>query len=112
MLFSSKFIIIIRSRALTFGYRSIVFEKIDKTHKFIYHKYERARAARLAHERPKEENMSNYWITTEATADFPESLMKEDFAIIPMSYTVKGEFFDGADKKLTPKQFYDACREA
>ena len=54
--------------------------------------------------------MSNYWITTEATADFPESLMKEDFAIIPMSYTVKGEFFDGADKKLTPKQFYDACR--
>ena len=56
--------------------------------------------------------MSNYWITTEATADFPESLMKEDFAIIPMSYTVKGEFFDGADKKLTPKQFYDACREA
>ena len=56
--------------------------------------------------------MSNYWITTEATADFPESLMKEDFAIIPMSYTVKGEFFDGADKKLSPKQFYDACREA
>ena len=56
--------------------------------------------------------MSKYWITTEATADYPESLMKEDFAIIPMSYTVKGEFFDGADKKLSPKQFYDACREA
>lgn len=56
--------------------------------------------------------MSKYFITTEATADYPENLMREDFAIIPMSYTVKGESYDGKDRKLSPKQFYDACREA
>lgn len=56
--------------------------------------------------------MSQYYITTEATADFPDCLKRDGFAVIPMSYTVNGEFFDGADKKLTPGQFYDACRNA
>lgn len=56
--------------------------------------------------------MANYFITTEATADFPESLYTDGFAVIPMSYTVKGEFYDGAEKKLSPKEFYDACRSA
>lgn len=56
--------------------------------------------------------MSKYFITTEATADFPDTLRRENFAIIPMSYSVCGEDYDGENKKLTPKQFYDICRSA
>lgn len=56
--------------------------------------------------------MSNYFITSEATADFPESLFKEDFRIIPMSYSVCGKDYDGDKNKLSPKEFYDICRQA
>ena len=54
----------------------------------------------------------SYYITTEATADYPDCLKRENFAVIPMPYTVKGVSYDGETAKLTPKQFYDACREA
>lgn len=56
--------------------------------------------------------MSNYFITTEATSDYPSSLKENDFAIIPMSYSVCGKNYDGDTEKLTPKEFYDACRNA
>lgn len=56
--------------------------------------------------------MSNYYITTEATSDYPSSLKEKDFAIIPMSYSVCGKNYDGDTEKLTPKEFYDACRNA
>lgn len=56
--------------------------------------------------------MSSYFITTEATSDYPSSLVEKDFAIIPMSYSVCGKDYDGDKNKLTPKEFYDACRNA
>lgn len=56
--------------------------------------------------------MSSYLITTEATSDYPVSIKEKDFAIIPMSYSVCGEDYDGDARKLTPKEFYDACRNA
>lgn len=56
--------------------------------------------------------MSNYFITTEATSDYPSSLEEKDFAIIPMSYSVCGKDYDGDGNKLSPKEFYDACRNA
>lgn len=52
------------------------------------------------------------YITTEDTADLPVSLIKPDSAILPMSYNVCGENYNGIDKKLTPKEFYDICRKA
>ncbi len=56
--------------------------------------------------------MSNYFITTEATSDYPSSLQEKDFAVIPMSYSVCGKDYDGENEKLSPKEFYDACRNA
>ncbi len=56
--------------------------------------------------------MSNYFITTEATSDYPPSLEEKDFAIIPMSYSICGKDYDGDGNKLSPKEFYDACRNA
>lgn len=56
--------------------------------------------------------MSNYYITTEATSDYPSSFDEKDFAVIPMSYSVCGKDYDGEREKLTPKEFYDACRNA
>ena len=56
--------------------------------------------------------MSNYYITTEATSDYPSSFDEKDFAVIPMSYSVYGKDYDGEREKLTPKEFYDACRNA
>lgn len=56
--------------------------------------------------------MSSYFITTEATSDYPPSLEEKDFAIIPMSYSVCGKDYDGENTKLSVKEFYDACRNA
>lgn len=56
--------------------------------------------------------MSTYYITTEATSDYPSSLQEKDFAVIPMSYCVCGKDYDGEKEKLSPKEFYDACRNA
>ena len=56
--------------------------------------------------------MCNYFITTEATSDYPSSLEEKDFAVIPMSYSVCGKDYDGENSKLSPKEFYDACRNA
>ncbi len=51
-------------------------------------------------------------ITTEATADFPDSLLRDDIKIIPMGYTVNGIGYDGVEEKLTPKEFYEAVSQA
>ncbi len=52
------------------------------------------------------------YITTEATADYPDNLLADNMAIIPMGYSVNGVAYDGCTQKLTPKQFYDVCRNA
>lgn len=51
-------------------------------------------------------------ITAEATSDMPQSLLTPNITIFPMAFTVKGEAYDGKDKNLTPKEFYDICRSA
>lgn len=51
-------------------------------------------------------------ITTEATADYPESLLRDDIKIIPMGYTVNGIGYDGVEEKLTPHEFYEAVSQA
>ena len=51
-------------------------------------------------------------ITTEATADFPDSLSRDDIKIIPMGYTVNGVGYDGVEEKLSPHDFYEAVSQA
>lgn len=51
-------------------------------------------------------------ITAEATSDYPERLLTENITIFPMGYTVNGVAYDGVTTKLSPKEFYDACRNA
>lgn len=52
----------------------------------------------------------SYYITTDATCDFPQQLIDfENFEIIPMSYTI-GDTEYGFDKKLTNQEFYDLVR--
>ncbi len=51
-------------------------------------------------------------ITTEATADYPESLARDDIKIIPMGYTVNGVAYDGINEVLTPHEFYEAVAQA
>ena len=51
-------------------------------------------------------------ITTEATADYPDSLLRDDIKIIPMGYTVNGVGYDGVNEKLTPHDFYEAVAKA
>lgn len=52
----------------------------------------------------------NYYITTDATSDFPKELLFDNFKIIPMSYTVDDIEY-GIDKELTSKEFYDKVRQ-
>lgn len=52
----------------------------------------------------------SYYITTDATCDFPQQLIGfENFEIIPMSYSI-GDTEYGFDKKLTNQEFYDLVR--
>ena len=51
-------------------------------------------------------------ITTEATADYPESLLRKYIKIIPMGYTVNGVGYDGVNEVLTPHEFYEAVSQA
>ena len=51
-------------------------------------------------------------ITAEATSDYPERLLSDNITIFPMGYTVNGVAYDGVTTKLSPKEFYDACRNA
>ncbi|MDE6188700.1 MAG: DegV family protein [Clostridia bacterium] len=51
-------------------------------------------------------------ITAEATSDYPERLLTPNVTIFPMGYTVGGVAYDGVENKLSPKEFYDACRKA
>lgn len=52
--------------------------------------------------------MNNYFITSDATCDLPKQLYKENFAVIPMSYVVGGEIYEGTEKSsLDPQVFYD-----
>ncbi len=53
----------------------------------------------------------SYYITTDATCDFPKELSNfENFEIIPMTYTI-GDTEYGIDKQLSGKEFYDAIRD-
>lgn len=51
-------------------------------------------------------------ITAESTSDMPESLITPNITIFPMAYTVSGVAYDGITTKLSPKEFYDICRNA
>ncbi len=51
-------------------------------------------------------------ISTEATADCPESIFRDDLKIIPMGYTVNGIGYDGINEKLSPHEFYEAVANA
>ena len=51
-------------------------------------------------------------ITTEATADYPDLLLRDDIKIIPMGYTVNGIGYDGVNEKLSPHDFYEAVAKA
>ena len=53
--------------------------------------------------------MSNFFISTDMTADFPPELKGEDFRILPMSYVLDGVEYDGVTRPfLTPHEFYTA----
>lgn len=53
----------------------------------------------------------SYYITTDATCDFPKELLNfENFEIIPMTYTI-GDTEYGIDKQLSGKEFYNAIRD-
>lgn len=52
----------------------------------------------------------SYYITSDATCDFPQELQKFDkFKIIPMAFTM-GDTEYGIDKELCGKEFFDAIR--
>ncbi len=52
----------------------------------------------------------SYYITTDATCDYPQDLPQFDkFEIIPMTYTI-GDTEYGIDKQLSGKEFYDTIR--
>lgn len=51
----------------------------------------------------------SYFITTDATCDFPKQLSFENFKIIPMSYIIDDIEY-GIDKELSGKEFYDLVR--
>ena len=53
----------------------------------------------------------SYFITTDATCDFPQELLNNftNFKIIPMAYTIDDIEY-GIDKQLSGKEFYDKVR--
>ncbi len=52
----------------------------------------------------------SYYITTDATSDFPKEFsVFDNFKIIPMAYTI-GDTEYGIDKELSGKEFYNAIR--
>lgn len=52
----------------------------------------------------------SYYITIDATCDYPQDLPQFDkFEIIPMTYTI-GDTEYGIDKQLSGKEFYDTIR--
>lgn len=53
----------------------------------------------------------SYYITTDATCDFPQELLNnfDNFKIIPMAYTIEDIEY-GIDKTLSGKEFYDKVR--
>ena len=53
--------------------------------------------------------MSNFFVSTDMTADMPPELFGEDFRILPMSYVLDGVEYDGKMRPfLTPHEFYTA----
>ncbi len=56
--------------------------------------------------------MFEYYITTDQTADFPQSLYEDNFFIIPMSYTIDGIIYDGKTVPyLSSDKFYEYMAE-
>ena len=53
--------------------------------------------------------MSNFFVSTDMTADMPPELFGEDLRILPMSYVLDGVEYDGKTRPfLTPHEFYTA----
>lgn len=50
------------------------------------------------------------YILTEVTSDFPQQCYLDDFAVMPMHYMLDDEEFDGVDKKLSAKEFYERMK--
>lgn len=50
-----------------------------------------------------------FYITTDATTDLPKDFTRENFGIIPMTYTIDNTEY-GVDKILTCKEFYEKLR--
>ncbi len=51
-------------------------------------------------------------ITIESTADYPESILRDDIKILQIGYTVNGIAYDGVENKLTPHEFYEIVASA
>lgn len=49
-------------------------------------------------------------IVTDATTDFPKQFYEKDFTVLPMGYMLDDEDFDGENKTITAKEFYDYMR--
>ncbi len=51
-------------------------------------------------------------VTIESTADYPESILRDDIKILQIGYTVNGIAYDGVENKLTPHEFYEVVARA
>ena len=51
-------------------------------------------------------------VTIESTADYPESLLRDDLKILQIGYSVNGVAYDGVENKLTPHEFYEVVASA
>lgn len=51
-----------------------------------------------------------YYIITDATSDFPEQYLEEEFFVIPMTYVIDGKIYD-MNNALSPHEFYQCMRD-
>ncbi|HKL94502.1 MAG TPA: DegV family protein [Clostridia bacterium] len=55
--------------------------------------------------------MNKFFISTDLTSDFPDSLKEDDFGIINMSYFMDNVLYDGVNTPyLSPKKFFEKLR--
>ncbi|MCX4366937.1 MAG: DegV family protein [Clostridia bacterium] len=53
----------------------------------------------------------SYYITTDATCDLIKDYYDENFGVIPMDFTIKGETFNTESRPMDYKEFYDLVRQ-
>lgn len=53
----------------------------------------------------------SYYITTDATCDLVEKYYENDFAVIPMDFTIKGEARNTGSSPMDYREFYDLVRQ-